>query len=205
MSYLIKVNNVSKKFDKKIILNNYSRVFEDNKIYSIIGRSGCGKTTLLRIIAGLLESDTGSVTYNDGKIDKKMPEIFMMHQHYTNFPWKTCLENVLFPSELKSKVTKEHEKQAVELLKQVGLGENVNMYPYELSGGMKQRLSLARILMTKPAVILMDEPMSALDDKTREKMQDYILSMHAETKNTIILVTHDVDEARKMGDEIISL
>jgi NitT/TauT family transport system ATP-binding protein len=205
VSYLIKVNNVSKKFDKKIILNNYSRVFEDNKIYSIIGRSGCGKTTLLRIIAGLIEPDTGSVTYNDGKIDKKMPEIFMMHQHYTNFPWKTCLENVLFPIELKSKVTKEHEMQAVELLKQVGLGENINMYPYELSGGMKQRLSLARILMTKPPVILMDEPMSALDDKTRVKMQDYILELHAETKNTIIMVTHDVDEARKMGDEIINL
>lgn len=205
MRYLIKVNNVSKKFDRKVILNNYSHVFEDNKIYSIIGRSGCGKTTLLRIIAGLLEPDTGSVTYNDDKIDKKMPEIFMMHQHYTNFPWKTCLENVLFPIELKSKVTQEHEKQAVELLKQVGLGDNVNMYPYELSGGMKQRLSLARVLMTKPAVILMDEPMSALDDKTRVIMQDYILKLHAETKNTIILVTHDVDEARKMGDEIISL
>lgn len=202
---MISVNSISIKFDKKVIFNNYSRVFEDNKIYCILGKSGCGKTTLLRIIAGLLEPDSGSVTYNDKKIEKQMPEIFMMHQHYANFPWKTCLENVLFPIALKQKVTEEHRKQAIEMLMQVGLGECVKMYPYELSGGMKQRLSLARVLMTRPPVILMDEPMSALDDKTRERMQNFILNLHRETQNTIIMITHDVDEARKMGDVLISL
>ncbi len=200
---MIEVKNISKSFDKKIILKNYSYSFEDNKIYCLIGESGCGKTTLLRIISGLDRPDKGEVFYNNTPIKKPSKNIFMMNQSYTNFPWKTCLENVLFPIKLQGQVREEHKKQAIDLLTEVGLEESINHYPYELSGGMKQRLALARTLMIKPEVILMDEPLSALDPSTREKMQDMIIKLHKETQNTIIMITHDHDEAEKMGDIVL--
>lgn len=200
---MIKLNEISLKFDNKTIIDNFSYTFNDNNIYCIMGQSGCGKTSLLKIISSLLHPTKGEVFYNNKKVYKPISEIFMMHQHYTNFPWKTCIENILFPISIKRKITEEDYQNAKQFLKNVGLEEYENKFPYELSGGMNQRLSLARVLMAKPKVLLMDEPMSALDIETRTKMQDLVLNMHNKTKNIIIMVTHSENEARKMGDKIL--
>ncbi|MDP4181359.1 MAG: ABC transporter ATP-binding protein [Bacillota bacterium] len=236
MISIIQLNDISIKFDNKTIFTNYNNTFEGGKIYCITGPSGCGKTTLLRMISGLQKPDRGTVTYNNLKVLKPLRNIFMMHQSYTNFPWKNCLENVLFPvkyhapkihssdneisesptrsrSRIKmffkktflkessnNNITDDNRDKAINLLEEVGLGDAIERFPNELSGGMNQRLALARTLMMMPEVILMDEPLSALDPQTRNKMQDLILKLHKETGNTIIMVTHDLNEAQKMGD-----
>lgn len=200
---MIKVNNISVQFDNKQILKDFSYTFEDNVIYTITGKSGCGKTTLLRSICGLLEPNSGEVLFNDKKIKKPIKEIFMMHQHYSNFPWKTCLENIMFPLTIHGKITNEQIEEGKQILSLVGLGEYEFKFPSELSGGMNQRLALARLILAKPKVMLMDEPMSALDSETRSRMQNILLNLHKITKNTIIMITHSEEEATKMGDKIL--
>jgi NitT/TauT family transport system ATP-binding protein len=165
-----------------------------------MGKSGMGKTTLLRLMAGLLLPDSGSVMYGFDKLKKPVPDIFMMHQNYANFPWKTCLENVVLPIKLRTKVTNEKKGNAIEILRGVGLGEYINRYPYELSGGMNQRLALARTLIMRPKVLLMDEPLSALDGNTRAEMQNMIKKFQAESGSLIIMVTHDRHEAEVMAE-----
>lgn len=172
--------------------------FENGKIYGVLGKSGCGKSTLLKTIAKMHKPLSGSVKRDDTK------QIYMMHQRYTNFNWLTCIDNVLI-AERNRRKRKELEPIAKQVLEQVGLGEYLDRYPTELSGGMQQRLALARVLFVKPQYLLMDEPLSALDDSTRAKMQQLIINVHKETNNTIIMVTHSVDEAEKMCDQIIKL
>lgn len=202
---MIEVKDLNVSFGNNKVLCNMNLEFKENKIYAILGRSGVGKSTLLRVIAGLLKPSSGEALYKNKKITKPNENIFMMHQNYTNFPWKNCIENVLFPIKLKRKATKEDYLEAKNLLIKVGLGEHIEKYPEQLSGGMKQRLSLARVLMSKPKVILVDEPLSALDDKTREDMQSIIVKLQKETKSTIIMITHSSNDANKMADYIIQL
>lgn len=199
---MIQIKDLTVKFDNTKILNNLNIEIEEGKITAIVGQSGCGKTTLLRCIAGL-QKYNGSIIYNDSEIKKPNKDIFMMHQHYSNFPWKTCLENVLFPISVTRKITEQDIEDAKQILCDVGLIDYINKYPSELSGGMNQRLSMARLFMAKPKVILMDEPMSALDTNTKQKIELKLLSLHAKTKNTIIIITHDEYQARKMADNII--
>lgn len=172
--------------------------FDDGKIYGILGKSGCGKSTLLKTIASMIKPISGEV------INQNENQIYMMHQRYTNFNWLSCLDNVLI-AERKKRKRKELRPQAVDVLTKVGLGEYFDRYPTELSGGMQQRLALARVLFVKPSILLMDEPLSALDDSTRAKMQQLIMDIHKETGNTIIMVTHSIAEAEKMCDQIIKL
>lgn len=172
--------------------------FENGKIYGVLGKSGCGKSTLLKTIAKIHKPLSGSVKRDDTN------QIYMMHQRYTNFNWLTCIDNVLI-AERNRRKRKELEPVAKQVLEQVGLGEYLDRYPTELSGGMQQRLALARVLFVKPQYLLMDEPLSALDDSTRARMQQLIIDVHKETNNTIIMVTHSVDEAEKMCDQIIKL
>lgn len=194
---MIQLNNLVVGYDKPL-LNPITTTFEDNKVYGILGKSGCGKSTLLRTIAGLNKQMSGSIVKNDASVP------YMMHQRYTNFDWLSCLDNVLI-AERKRKGRRELKGEAIEVLKKVGLGDYLDRYPTELSGGMQQRLALARVLFAKPKVLLMDEPLSALDDATRERMQQLILDCHKETQNTILMVTHSADEATKMCDHIINL
>lgn len=175
-----------------------------NKIYGVLGKSGCGKTTLLRTIAGLTKPLRGEVIINgvkDGKSNKN--GIYMLHQNYTSFDWMTCLDNVLIAKKVKGRVTEKDKENALRMLELVKLSKHVHKYPRQLSGGMRQRLALARTLFIQPQIILMDEPLSALDSITRSEMQELIVKMHQSTDNTIIMVTHSTKEAEKMCDEII--
>ncbi|HEX9060136.1 MAG TPA: ABC transporter ATP-binding protein, partial [Clostridia bacterium] len=178
---MIVLENVTVRYGEKTVLDKFSQSFAENTLHVIIGRSGCGKTTMLRTIAGLIIPSGGRVLYNNNVIKKPIRDIFMMHQGYTNYPWKTCLDNILFPIELQGHVTNKQKEEAIELLGKVGLYDYQNKYPYELSGGMKQRLALARTLMSKPPVILMDEPLSALDFNTRSEMQKLVMDLHVNT------------------------
>lgn len=176
----------------------------DSKIYGILGESGCGKTTLLRTIAGLTKPLNGEVLIDGVKVTKpNKNDVYMLHQNYTSFDWMTCLDNVLIAKKVKGRVTEKDKENALKMLSAVKLDEHSNKYPRQLSGGMRQRLALARTLFMKPQIILMDEPLSALDSITRTEMQDLILKMHKDIGNTIIMVTHSTEEAEKMCDEII--
>lgn len=176
----------------------------DNKIYGILGESGCGKTTLLRTIAGLTNPLQGEVIINGVKNNKPNKSgIYMLHQNYTSFDWMTCLDNVLISKKVKGRVTERDKENALKMLELVKLNEHVHKYPRQLSGGMRQRLALARTLFMQPQIVLMDEPLSALDGVTRAEMQKLIIRLHKSTNNTIIMVTHSTEEAEKMCDEII--
>ena len=201
---MIKINNLEMKYGSDVIFKNFNHEFKDGTITAIMGPSGKGKTTLIRCIAGLNKPTNGEVLYNDKVIKKPHKDIFMMHQHYTNYPWKTCLENVLFPIAINRKITIQDKTKALALLDLVGLTNAANKFPSELSGGMNQRLAFARLLMAEPKVVLMDEPMSALDKETRQDMQNILLDLNKKTNNTIIMITHDLNEANKLASEIIN-
>jgi ABC-type nitrate/sulfonate/bicarbonate transport system ATPase subunit len=203
---MIVVNNLYTGYTRASpLLSGFSCQF-DNKIYGILGESGCGKTTLLRTIAGLTKPLSGEVLIDGVKIDKPNRNgIYMMHQNYTSFDWLTCIDNVLIAKKIKGNITSQDRDNAIKMLEMVKLGEHIDKYPRQLSGGMRQRLALARTLFINPTIVLMDEPLSALDNETRTEMQDLILNIHKNTKNTILMVTHSQAEANKMCDEIIKL
>lgn len=191
--------------ESKPLLKNFNYTFE-NKVYGILGESGCGKTTLLRTIAGLMKPLNGVVVVDNKKISKASENnIYMMHQNYTSFDWLTCLDNILIPLKIKMSVSSDDMSRAYQILDNVGLTGKGNVYPRQLSGGQRQRLALARTLFTNPEIVLMDEPLSALDEVTRIKMQDLILKQHKKLNNTIILVTHSKEEAERLCDVIIKL
>ena len=204
---MIELKNLSVGYEKNNpIIQNINYVFKDNKIYGILGPSGYGKTTLLRTIAGLLRPVSGQVLI-DGKPFKnpRENEIYMMFQNYTSFDWVTCIDNVLVAKSIRSGITDKDRQNAKDILESVGLGDKLDWYPRKLSGGQKQRLALARSIFMNPKVILMDEPLSALDTKTRTEMQELILNDHKQDKNIIIMVTHSPEEARRMCDVIIDI
>lgn len=203
---MIKLNNLCTGYSRdKPLLINFNYKF-DNKIYGILGESGCGKTTLLRTIAGLTKPLDGEVFINNKKVMKaNKSNVYMLHQNYTCFDWMNCLENILIAKKIKENVTDKDIDIAKQLLKRVGLYEHINKYPSQLSGGQRQRLALARTLFMNPQILLMDEPLSALDETTRAEMQNMIIAMHNKLHNTIIMVTHSKAEAEKMCDVIINL
>lgn len=183
----------------KPLLSEINLVIE-NEIYGIIGRSGVGKTTLLRTIAGLNKPISGCV------LNPNKERIYMMHQNYTCFDWLNVFDNVFIAAKVnRIKITNEVRMKVHDCIDKVGLAEYKKYYPAELSGGMRQRLALARTIFVNPPIILMDEPFSSLDDNTRTIIQDLVLGIHKETQNTIIMVTHSQAEADKMCDHIIKL
>lgn len=201
---MIEIKNLYTGYSRdKPLLKDFNYLF-DSKVYGILGQSGCGKTTFLRTIAGLMKPLSGNVIVNGEVVTKASKNnIYMMHQNYTSFDWLKCLDNVLIAKKVKGKVNVEDINRAKEMISLVGLEGNEDKFPKQLSGGMRQRLALARTLFMNPEIILMDEPLSALDVNTREIMQDLIIQKHKETNNTIIMVTHSKEEAKKMCDVII--
>lgn len=187
----------------KPLLENFNYMF-DAKVYGILGQSGCGKTTFLRTISGLMKPLSGEVVVNGEVItNASKNNIYMMHQNYTSFDWLKCLDNILIAKKVKGRINIEDINRAKEIISLVGLKGNEDKFPGQLSGGMKQRLALARTLFMNPEIVLMDEPLSALDADTRAVMQNLIIQEHKKTNNTIIMITHSTEEAKKMCDEII--
>ncbi|MFO3666105.1 ABC transporter ATP-binding protein [Anaerococcus sp. ENR0831] len=204
----LEFNNVSKSFirsDSNSITNALDDIhFEihDGEFVSIVGPSGCGKSTILRLIAGLIFPTTGEILLDDKEIVGPSSDRGMVFQKSTLFPWLTVGENVGFSGELKNK-EKISQETIENMLNKVGLLDFKNSYPSNLSGGMAQRVSLIRTLINKPEVLLLDEPLGALDAFTRMNMQDEILKLWNEEKNMTIMVTHDVDEAVYMSTKVI--
>jgi len=171
----------------------------------VIGPSGCGKTTLIRILAGLDFPTSGQVLLKGKKVDGPSAEQGMVFQDYTLFPWLTVKKNVMFGLEVKGVVRMRAEAEASEWLEMVGLSKFAEVYPSQLSGGMKQRVAIARSLANRPEILLLDEPFGALDAQTRSSMQAYLLSIWKNVDVTIFFVTHDLDEAIYLSDRILVL
>ncbi len=183
-------------------LKDISFTVEEGEFLCIIGPSGCGKTTLLRILAGLLKETSGEIAIHRSK-DNSRPMNAMVFQEYAIFPWLTAIKNVAFGLEMNGCPHQRRTEIAAHYLKKVGLLKFAEYYPYQLSGGMKQRIALARALATDPEILLMDEPFGALDAQTRHILQDDLLRLTQEEKKTVVYVTHSIDEAILLGDRII--
>ena len=204
----LEFKDVSKSFvrsDSEFIttaLEDINFSIRENEFVSIVGPSGCGKSTILRLIAGLIVPTTGNIYLDGEEITGPSSRRGMVFQKSTLFPWLTVKDNVGFSAKLKSE-EKIDDETIDQMLKKVGLLDFKNSYPSNLSGGMAQRISLIRTMVNKPEVLLLDEPLGALDAFTRMNMQDEILKLWDEEKNMTIMVTHDVDEAVYMSTKVI--
>jgi NitT/TauT family transport system ATP-binding protein len=169
----------------------------------LLGRSGCGKTTTLRMIAGLEKASAGGIYMDRRKITGPGPERCVVFQQYTLFPWRRVLKNIAFGLEMQGIKKKERCRIAREYLELVGLGPYANAFPYELSGGMQQRVAVARALAADPRLLLMDEPFGALDAQTRRSLQNELIQIWQKRRKTIVFVTHSINEAIYLSDRII--
>jgi len=181
----------------------YSREGRDiGEFRVLLGPSGCGKSTLLRLIAGLDRPDSGEVLVNDQPVDGPGKDRGMVFQKYTSFPWLTVADNIAYGLKINSVPEQKRNEIVAQLIRDIGLSGFENAYPETLSGGMQQRVAIARTLALRPAVILMDEPFGALDAQTRSEMQQLLLKVWDETASTILFVTHDVEEAIYLADRV---
>ena len=192
----IEINNLCKSFESsKAVLKDINLSVNKGEIVSILGPSGCGKSTILRILAGLESASEGSIS-----LSSSMSFVF---QQPLLLEWKSALANVCMPLELQG--DKNASTKAKESLNLVGLGDSIHLFPEELSGGMKMRVSLARALVTEPEILLLDEPFAALDEMTRERLNEEILDLNQEKQMTLLFVTHNIFEAVFISDRIIIL
>ena len=175
---------------------------EESEFVMIVGPSGCGKTTLINMIGGLDEATSGQVILDGKEIEGPGPDRGMVFQGYSLFPWLTVLKNVEFGMKMRKVPAEERTRKAMEYIKLVGLEGFENALPKQLSGGMKQRVAIARTLANEPEMLLMDEPFGALDAQTRVVMQELLAKISRETRTTILFITHDIDEAVLLGDRI---
>ncbi|SFR04295.1 ABC transporter ATP-binding protein [Desulfoscipio geothermicus] len=200
------IKSVSKTFQTKkarvTALQETTFDVREGEFVTILGPSGCGKSTILRVVAGLVEPSSGQVLLDGREIKSPGADRGMVFQSYTLFPWLTVQKNIEFGLELKNVDKRARAEIAQHYLKLIGLSGFENVYPVNLSGGMKQRVAIARALANEPEILLMDEPFGALDAQTRTIMQELLLSIWEETKKTIMFVTHDVEEAIFLGDTI---
>ena len=204
----LQLENVSKSFAKietdevTHALTSVTTTMESGEFISLVGPSGCGKSTMLRLIAGLISPTTGKLTVNGEEIEKPAPDRGMMFQKATLFPWLTVKDNIAFSLKMQGKL-KGNEDKVENMIKVIGLEGFREDYPAQLSGGMAQRVALVRSLINEPPILLLDEPLGALDAFTRMNMQDEILKIWQEKKQLAVMVTHDVDEAIYMGTRVL--
>jgi NitT/TauT family transport system ATP-binding protein len=184
-------------------LSEVSFAVGSGEFVSIVGQSGCGKSTLLKILAGLVSKTSGTIFIEGQKLDGPRRDIGIMFQKPLLLEWRRVLDNVLLPVEIYRLDRKEYEEKARRLLGTAGLADFLRKYPFELSGGMQQRVALCRALVAEPALLLMDEPFGALDTLTRQKMGFELLRLWEEWKSTVLFVTHDVDEAVMLSDKVL--
>ena len=207
----VSLSDVSKRFTLRVdgrveivrALDRVSFTVSDGEIVSLIGPSGCGKTTALRITMGLETASSGRVLVDGVAVAGCGYDRGMVFQHAELLPWLTALENVMFGLEMKGVRGAPLRERALQALELVGLKDSAQRRPYQLSGGMQQRVGIARALAIDPKVLLMDEPFGALDAQTREGLQAELLDLHARTRKTILFVTHDLDEAVLLADRVV--
>jgi NitT/TauT family transport system ATP-binding protein len=209
---IVSVNEVTKRFKVRaqpgqpgvmVALDRVSMEIREGELVSLLGASGCGKTTLLRILAGLVPLDEGTVTVQGTPVKAPRRDLCMVFQNFGLLPWRSIMANVSFPLELDGMGRAEREEVAARYIGLVGLKGFERHYPHELSGGMQQRVGIARALTRKPSVLLMDEPFAALDAQTRETLQEDFLRIWKELRTTVIFVTHSIDEALVMSDRVM--
>lgn len=204
----LNLKNVSKKYSQQnsesnTVLENINIQILDGEIITILGKSGCGKSTLLNLIAGFENSFGGEILLNGKPVKDISPERIMMFQESALFPWLTAFQNVEFALKIAKVPKNQREKQAMHYLEIVGLSDYSNSYIHQLSGGMKQRVSLARALSVNPKILLMDEPFAALDITIKKTLYKELLNLHKKTRKTILFVTHNINEAVLLGDRVI--
>ena len=189
------------------ILQDISFQVYEREFISIVGASGCGKTTLLRMIGGLLQPSSGKVLFRGQHITRPRQDLAIVFQDYGKalLPWRTVAGNVELALEARRVPKQEWPEIVARLLKQVGLADRAKAFPVQLSGGMQQRLQIARCLAQSPQVLLMDEPFGALDAMTRQTLQDEVARLSAESGTTVVFVTHDLEEAIYLGDRVIAM
>jgi NitT/TauT family transport system ATP-binding protein len=206
---MIRVRSLSKEFGTRdngggvLALSDIDFEVHDNEFVTIIGPSGCGKTTLLRIIAGLIPYDQGEVAIDGLAVTGPGPERAVVFQNFALMPWADVLGNVTFGLEVRGRPQDECRDRAKDLIKLVGLEGFEKRLPKELSGGMQQRVGLARALAVNPQILLMDEPFGALDEQTRRLLQEQLLRLWEGQRKTVVFVTHSMDEAVMLGDRVM--
>lgn len=205
---LLRIDNVAKTFVRNgkppvEALREINLSIKEGEFVSIVGASGSGKSTLLRIIDGLLEPSGGDVYVDDKRVERPGPDRAMVFQQDSLLPWKTVIENVAYGLTLAKKPWAEASRVAERFIAMTGLAGFESHYPHQLSGGMRQRVNVARALAVNPRILLLDEPFAALDAQTREIMQTELLSIWRESRKTILLITHQIDEAVFLSDRVI--
>lgn len=208
---VLELRGLSKSFTEKKtgrlleVLTELDIEVKPGRLTCVVGPSGCGKTTLLRVMGGLEAPTSGEVLLEGRPVKGPGPDRGMVFQEYALFPWRTVLKNIAFGMTLKGLPAKAARERAEGYMETVGLSGCGDLYPRELSGGMKQRVAIARTLAVEPSVLLMDEPFASLDAQTRNGMQEFLVDLWRKTGTTIVFVTHSVDEAVFLGHDIIGL
>lgn len=208
---ILELSNISKYFsdannnESIEALRRISFHVEEGKFVSIIGPSGCGKTTLLRIISGLEQPSSGTIILKGKELEETHGQVGLIFQEFALFPWRTVTDNIAFGLEIKNIPKPKRKEMAQFYLEKFGLDGFGNKYPNELSGGMKQRVAIARTLINDPELLLMDEPFGSLDSQTRNSMQEFFLNVWQETRKTILFVSHNIDETVFLSQKVFGL
>ena len=209
MAVIIRAEQLKKTFIRddreNIVLSDLNMEIEQGSFVTLVGPSGCGKSTFLNIVAGLLPATAGMVYYKDSPMVSPRLEVGYLTQKETLMPWRNIEHNIAMPLEIRGVKKETRQRAASELMQRVGLKGFEKHYPHELSGGMLRRASLARMLVTNPETLLLDEPFSALDAQLRLEMQDALLDLCSGSGRTVLFVTHDLEEAIVLGDRVVVL
>lgn len=197
------INGNSGKTRELQVLKDFNLSIKEGEFIAIVGPSGCGKSVFLDIVGGLTKMSSGNVFIDEKKVTNPDPQLGYVFQQYALFPWRTAISNIEYPLEIRGIDATKRKEKAKELISLIGLKGFEQWLPYQLSGGMQQRVAIARSLSTDPEVLLMDEPFAALDAQTREILQEELLRIWEGIKNTVIFVTHSIEEAVFLADRVV--
>jgi NitT/TauT family transport system ATP-binding protein len=205
MNAMLEITGLGHSYGSHRVLEGLDLKVAQGELVSIVGPSGCGKSTLLRCVAGLIHPSEGSIVLNGTRTEGVPDELAVVFQDYSRslFPWLSVRDNVALPLRRRGLGKDQRRKEAQTALESVGLGDAGRKYPWQLSGGMQQRVSIARALAYRPSLLLMDEPFGSVDAQTREDLEDLLLRVHRTEGVTILLVTHDIDESVYVGDRVV--